>query len=378
MSNIKNLLTIAFALFAITANAVTDKIVIKNATVNPGGAAATVTVSLDGTQKYIGYQVEMLLPDGLEASDVAISADAAVPSAIYPSTSKPLTIPGFGTFTMYEYTHSISYSFNVDGNKTLKVSCISNYNEQFVGTSGELFTMKIKASAYAKPGVQDIKVKNCKFAVTSSYYDTFDEAISNAITVADNATASVNVAISEDVKWSTCILPFDAEIPAGFKAYACNETKESSLVLSPVSTMTAYTPYILYSENGCNETLTGTVSASNYPAGGTATAGYITGAVAQTTVNSGYVLQKQSDNVKFYKIDSTKPITVPAGKCWVNVPNASSKASFGIIIGSPTGIDGVQNDDNASAACYNIAGIKMAQPQKGQLYIVNGKKYIAK
>lgn len=358
----------------------TDKIVItcEAQNVNPGMAEYDyyVTVSLkDGSDFYTGYQMDIVLPEGLEV-DKDDEGNLFVEEP-FSESSESLFYPCYKNGRKWSYYHTISSSFGEAAKNTLRISCMSSTDGKVFKTkNGDLFSFCLRVNTMAKPGVVNMAMTDCKLIREDATYVRLHEATTDAITVTNSATANIN--ISKDVKWSTCILPFGvAEIPAGFKAYSCNSTRESSLVLNPVSTMAAYTPYILYSEAGCNETLTGTVNVSAYPAEGTATEGYITGAVAQTTVSSGYVLQKQDGEVKFYMIGNSTPISVPAGKCWVNVPNSMAKASFGITFGSPTGINSVQNDGSVSSACYNIVGMKVAKPQEGQIYIVNGKKHIA-
>ena len=187
--------------------------------------------------------------------------------------------------------------------------------------------------------------------------------------------------MSSNNKWSTCILPFDYTPASGtFKAYECKSTdsSNSNLVLTSVDEMKAYTPYILYSENGFSGTVSGTVDASKYPSDGIVTNGYIVGAIEKQTVTgtSNYVLQNHSGTIQFYTC-GTNNITVPAGKCYVSL--SSSAKGFGFSIeDSATGISELHSEaalQNDSEAAYNLAGQRVAANAKG-IVVKNGKKIL--
>jgi hypothetical protein len=86
-------------------------------------------------------------------------------------------------------------------------------------------------------------------------------------------------------------------------------------------------------------------------------------------------LAKKNGVVGFYKVATTSE--VPAWKIYLQIPAATAPApEFLAIEGNTTAIEAVKAVE-AKGEFFNIAGQRVAQPQKG-LYIVNGKKVIFK
>ncbi|MDO5526775.1 MAG: leucine-rich repeat protein [Prevotella sp.] len=189
---------------------------------------------------------------------------------------------------------------------------------------------------------------------------------------------TIPLTISTANKWSTCILPFDATLPAEVKAYSCYEKNEatSTLVLTEVASMEAYKPYILYAEEGYDGTLSGTVDPNKYPAEGYVAEGLICGAVEPQQITSGYVLQNLSEGMKFYNCNG-QTFTIPAGKCWL-MPFVNGAKSYCIAFkDNTTGINTVPSGMTNDNAYYSITGQKVGKNYKG-IVIINNKKHIKK
>lgn len=212
---------------------------------------------------------------------------------------------------------------------------------------------------------------------------TDDGIQSEDFAIADASTVSVDINITADNKWSTCVLLFDvAELPEGLRAFKSSELAEGSqsLVLEEVTAMEAYTPYILYAQEGYQGTLTGTVDLTDYVA--VASDGIaLKGAVEQQTITEGYILQNQGSGMKFHKILDSTEFTIPVGKCWLEVNSldvAVQSVSLKFKEGT-TGIEGVALDVevlNEADGIYTIDGKRVSDMQKGQIYVVGGKKTI--
>lgn len=387
----KILFSLLCCLMTIGASAVetTDYIKLSAATVNPGGDEVCITVSLVGSENYYtAYNMDIHLPVGMELTTdeeskykVAISQSSTEASAIYPSTSttSPITIPGVGTFnvTTYSYTHSLSSSYGVAGDRILRVACISQSNETFKATSGDLFTFYVKASSFTKPGAAQITIDGVALKVAGgSEYDPAAHVDEN-VTVSSDATASLTV--SSTNKWSTCILPFDVDLPTGVEAYTCSDKEvregKTFLKLNSASSIEAYTPYILYSENGYSGNVSGTVDATKYPASGIVTAGYLNGAIEAQSITEGYVLQNLSDGVKFYSCGGNT-FTIPAGKCWVTITSDTKALSFEY--DESAKIDCIADKTDNTDAIYNLSGQKVSTLQPNTIYVRSGKKFINK
>ena len=122
--------------------------------------------------------------------------------------------------------------------------------------------------------------------------------------------------------------------------------------------------------------MTGTVDAS-CPANGCITAGNLNGAIVPQTVKNGYVLQNQSEGVKFYAIGTGDSFVIPAGKCWMDIAGSSTKMFNFVIEDAETGIERVVNS-NVGAEIYTLDGRKAGKLVPGSLYIKEGRKFINK
>ena len=358
-----------------------DKVVISELTVEPGSSEVySFTVSLQGSDKmYTAYQLDLQFPEGLELAYTSAGKlrVSMVKPSLYPYSVEEEEGEDGEIVETKSYTHTLSCALN-EGN-TLRVATFSSANEVFTKTSGNLFKVYVKATPYLKPGDVEIKVKNIKFVTVDETKYLPEEFVSTAVKASTTSTLSLKV--SETNKFGTCILPFDYELPAdgSLEAYTCAEATADALVLTKADKIAAYTPYILYSETGFSATLSGTVDATQYPADGIVQSGYLVGTVVQTqlTEATSYVMQNQGSGVKFYQVDPASPFVLTAGKCYVELPEGTN--ALALRIGGTTSIDkGQLTIDNAPKAIYNVVGLRVETMQPGQIYIVNGRKVIAK
>lgn len=337
------------------------------------------TVSLVGEElSYTGYQFDIKLPAGMSVTST--DGDLDVLMANYDNGIYPYTTDRRGNKT---FTHSISKAM-VDGN-VLRVVCTSSESKDLTG-EGELFDVYIKASPYMKPGDVEIKIDNVILTHNEwSEEDGMNHAISykpsepcgGVIEGVSGECNNVPFNVSSTNKWSTFILPFDTVLPTGVTAYTCVEKADNKVYLSEAESMEAYTPYVLYSENGYSGTLSGTVDASKYPDNGfVCKDGLLYGAIVPQQVTEGYVLQNLSEGVKFYQIKEGDTFVIPAGKCWLN-PEASSAKSLSFEVIDPTGVEEVDTEIS-DASIYTLDGKKVVTPQPKSIYIKYGKKFISK
>ena len=179
--------------------------------------------------------------------------------------------------------------------------------------------------------------------------------------------------------WSTCVLPFDADIPAGVTAYTCQSVEDDAVYLSPVATLEAFIPYILSSETAISQNISGTIIPANYPEHGYVNdaANILHGALTEQSVSTGYVLQQSPEETKpkFYDMDGEQ-FTIPAGKCWMTVPAGNNAPSIRLVMGAPTGLKAASYLHDGQI--YNILGQPVSQPQPGQVYILNGQKFLSR
>lgn len=366
-------LLLLFSVCMMTAMAVnTDsKLTITNLELNPGGSSGYLYVGLEGTQIYSGYSMDIYLPDGIDvcldeenAYDVFYDDDD---SDIYPYSKK----------TGYSHDIKANVITSEDGQNILRILCVdATSNKEFEATTGRLFYAQLKANAYAKPGNYSATIKDIAL-VTQDGTKYVPEEATCTLTITSSATVSVG--ISSANMWSTCILPFDTDVPDGMIAYTTSSMTEIDgneyLVLTKANSIDAYTPYILYAENGFSSSLTGTVDASSYPSSGYVSTDLLNGAIVSQQINEGYVLQNlNSTGAKFYNTNGAN-FTIPAGKCWLTVPN--NVKSFGFVLEDETGIGQIRlKEDNQSKNIYTLEGTQVDHVKQGRVYIINGKKVL--
>lgn len=334
----------------------TDKFVISDLTVYPGGEEAEFTVSLEGSRIYTAYNLDIHLPEGMEINYYEGEPDVYRTGSLYPNRRG-------------EYQHTLDFTYGVVGPRWLRLACSSNTNADLLGKSGELFTVVVKVSPYMKPGEAKITIdgQNLTMRENAAKFVPYD--YEKTITVANTSKVKVNV--NAENMWSTCVLPFDAAVPSGVTAYSCTSTNGDNLVLSANETMSAYTPYILYAPSGYSGELSGEVDPSKYVK--VATAGLLSGAIIPQIVTDGYVLQNQGEGAMFYAVNGQR-FSIPEGRCWLSADVSLGKAFYSFTQ-ETTGVHSMyQTPDNN--VFYNLQGITISEPVAKGFYIKNGKKFI--
>ena len=180
--------------------------------------------------------------------------------------------------------------------------------------------------------------------------------------------------ITAENKYATVIVPFDAALPAGVKAYTADDVNDNEVVLTEATALKANTPYVVYAEEGATATLCGLGSAYT---DATYTAGLLTGAYAAFNAPVGsYVLQNQGGDVKFYVVEGEAK-AVAAGHAYLTAPTAGEVKALGFSAITTA----IQNLEVAKAAqngaIFNLNGQRVNTLQKG-INIVGGKKVLVK
>lgn len=330
---------------------------------NPGGDTETQYFAVniaDASMDYVAYQVDIVLPDGLELANYEGEPDIYIDdTTIYPTNRSK--VPYHSLAIKVNKDHIRVLCADIDGNRALKAK------------SGELFLVGVVASPYLKPDDVKVQLRNIILSDINSQGPEF-AAVEPASVGTASTTSTLTLKVSAGNKFSTAILPFDAELPAGLEAYSCASTDDENLVLTSQTSMTAFTPYILYAPNGYDGTLTGTVDAEKYAK--QVTDGYLTGTVVAHEVTGGeglYVLQNQGEGPMFYRVGDTS-FGIPAGKCWLTLP-ASAQGVASFQLHRPTGIETIPVSALDANAVYDLSGRRIAHPSKG-IYIVGGKKVV--
>lgn len=322
-------------------------------------------VCMKGSEMYYtSFQAEIQLPEGLK-----VSAKRGGAPNIELLSDSPVFNDDEG-FT----EHTLSTNFPETGNQTwVRLGCHSSGNYNMAQTSGPLFRVYVEKTEATWP-IGAVQYSGAKFIT--------DEAIGYAIAdrsdivLVKSGEVSLLLNVNSSNKWSTCVLPFSTSLPDGVEAYTCLKKENDKVYLASSSALEAYTPYILYSENGFAGTVTGTVTEANLPEDGfVCSDGLLNGAIVPQAISSGYVLQNLDEGVKFYNCDG-QTFNIPAGKCWLSADDAEARSiSFEIV--DPAGIDEITTVSTDNSV-YTLDGKKVVNPQPNTIYIIGGKKFIKK
>lgn len=338
-----------------------DYITVNEVTLVPGSTDTyQVEISLVGSQIYTAYQMDIEFPPGVE-----------------PVLMRDVYVKPFNTDDndLCSSSHTIGVSYGVVKERTLRMSCFSAQNAPFYGESGKLLYFKVKASPYLKPGDVVLNVTNLDFTTkeNSQKYSCKDQTL----TLHAKAESTATLSVSGSSHYGTCVLPFAVSpLPDGVKAYSAKGLDDSGqlVVLSEVTQLAAYTPYILYSTSGYSGSLSGTVDANKY--GEVVSDGLLCGAIAPQKKSAGYVLQDLGEGAKFYAMDGVE-FLIPEGKCWLEMPAAQASApQYGIQIGTTTAITAPTTSASAHGKIYTLDGKQVKAMQPGGIYVVNGKKVL--
>ena len=200
----------------------------------------------------------------------------------------------------------------------------------------------------------------------------------NVYTVPGHVTAK-NVNIARNIpagQWIGLCLPFDYDIPDGWdvrKLDHVNGSGESaSMVFASASSIEAGKPYIVKpTEAVTNITATNKAIATestNVTSGGVT----MVGNLCQTSIPQGSFYINTSSQLKKLTAASA---TLKGFRAYFTVDNIEVKALDFIFDDDATGIEGVQEVQEAQGAIYNLAGQRINKMQKG-INIINGKKIL--
>lgn len=363
-----------------------DYVTLGDLTVEPGkDEVYKLKVNLNGTQIYTAFEMDIELPSGLEP---VMEKDSK-------GDMRPKVLIWRGQGTIYPYTvdeetgdRDFSYilfaSYGVIGKNILRMA-VSVNGKDFTAKTGTLVTIYCKASPYLKPGVDDVHITKCHFTTNEKViidgkemrgqqYNCKDRT--ETITALAHSTATINVSAKN--QWGSCVVPFDIpELPSGLEVYTVTDRESGIAYLKQQTSILAYTPVLLYAENGFSGTYSGDVDETKYKE--VAQQDIIYGAIVPQTKNDGFVLQNLGEGVKLYAM-SGQTFEIPAGKCWVK-PTIYNGAKYMemVIDDGTTGIGSAECSNGAAQhepVYYSLDGKRVENPLPGKIYIVDGQKVL--
>lgn len=227
----------------------------------------------------------------------------------------------------------------------------------------------------------------------SIFTDTNIEKEDFALTLVEELSAEISIDAAD--KYATCVLMFDADLAntKGLTVYVPESyTTQDGLnyfvfKVFEEALLPAYTPCLLYAENGFEGTLTGKVKMDGY-AYNVAKGGYLYGALESQYITEGYVMVKLDgdEEVTFRNVEKyglAESIKIPAGKCWLQVPAVQATvSSFTCLFrgGDASNIDEVLLDKISvkDGVIYTLDGKRVSNIERGKIYVINGQKVIVK
>ena len=362
-----------------------DYVTLGDLTVEPGkDEVYQLTVNLHGTQIYTAFEMDIKLPSGLEPVMVKDSKGDMRPKVwLWMGENTVFSLiegPGYNI-----PSHTLIASYGAVGKNILRMSCYSGTVENFTATSGTLVTIYCKASPYLKPGKNDVHITKCHFITNEKVlidgkemrgqqYNCKDRT--ETITALAHSTATINVSAKN--QWGSCVVPFDIpELPSGLEAYTVTDRESGVAYLKPQTSIQAYTPVLLYAENGFSGTYSGDIDETKYKE--VAQQDIIYGAIVPQTKDNGFVLQNLGEGVKLYAM-SGQPFEIPAGKCWVEPTFTNGPQCMEMVIDDgTTGIDSAECSNGAAQhepVFYSLDGKRVENPLPGKIYIVDGQKVL--
>lgn len=364
-----------------------DYVTLGDLTVEPGkDEVYKLKVNLNGTQIYTAFEMDIELPSGLEpVMEKDSKGDMRPKVRLWKGTGTIFPFFEDEDEGIKDFSHSVIASYGAVDKNILRMACYSISGEDFTATSGTLVTIYCKASPYLKPGVNDVHITKCHFITNEKViidgkemrgqqYNCKDRT--EKINALAKSTATINVSAKN--KWGSCVVPFDIPVlPSGLEAYTVTDRQSGIAYLKPQTSIVAYTPVLLYAENGFSGTFSGDVDETKYKE--VAQQDIIYGAIVPQTKDNGFVLQNLGEGVKLYAM-SGQTFEIPAGKCWVEPTFTNGPQYMEMVIDDGTTGIGSAECSNGTAqhepVFYSLDGKRVENPLPGNIYIVDGQKVL--
>lgn len=279
-------------------------------------------------------------------------------------------------------THNISC--NMPDATTLKVMCSSTQNDDLYpddeggNPMDELFYIDLVADAQMVNGTYTVTTEGVVFAhndnnTVKGYEPDPLPSFQLTITGGQNALTVPYTLTSAGI--GTLCLPFAADVPNGLQVYTGTAVVGSQLQLARQTSIAAGVPLLVMGTAGTYQ-FQGVPSVSETEW----TEGVLSGTTAQRQLSEGYVLQTLSGVTGFYRVDSERPVTMPAYRAWLNYSDESEakmvRIDFTTAIGST-----VSGQSSTASDVYDMGGRKVADSRKAGLlqkgvYVVDGQKRV--
>ena len=345
------------------------------------GAKVTITCATEGATVY--YTTDGTTPTTSSAvynGAITVNSAMTIKAMATKSGNYINSSVATATFTIKAREIVAVPVFSIAGGEVeegtkVTITCATEGATVYYTTDGTTPTTSSEVYSGAITITEDVTIK--AMAAKSGYY-TNSAVVTRVFNVYVTVDRVINITAQN--KFGTCILPFAVQLPAGLEAYVCDEVNGDYIVLEPVSSIEANTPYILYAANGAEHTFNGRIVDENVDE---VTKGMLTGfALNSHKVTMGdncYVMQDKGKGVMFYNASGME-ITIPYNRCYLTLPANSNSGAYRLYRGA-TGVECIKDiaEGDSATEIYDITGRKVTNMTPGNVYIVNGKKvYIKK
>ena len=248
-------------------------------------------------------------------------------------------LPQAVTFTAVEgepNMYHLSYT-RADGNvvyvATGVTSGLGNSTAQIRPTTDPAKALKVKVVATDVEGVWNLYNTEANTNIGANGVTDqgfFTVANFNSMSLVEAKKNEVTLTIEAANPYATLVLPFDAALPEGLKAYTVaevNAEKSYLLTLSEATELKANTPYVVYAENGMTHTFSGYGNAYTDANGNEVAhpAGLLSGVYTETAAPAGTFVFDAAKRAFFAATAETK---VAPNAAYLTVADATETAYF--------------------------------------------------
>ena len=363
MERIVKLLCLLLALIGVQAMAQVQTLKVwgHDLTMTADGKTYThLTISESDVVNYTAFNMTIVVPEGISIAQITSGRLVVNDIQLNPDRNSG--------------AHTISC--NMTDKNTIKIIGYSTdlydlyHSDEEGNLVEELFTIGLVADSTMINGEYDIKIIDCKFVQKKGISSVCDNAISLKLTVQGGVESTVINYQIDATQFGTIILPFNATLPEGVRAFECTHVEDGIVKTNELKDIPANTPLLLNGPVG-EYTFTGLPDSSE----DSYCVGLLTGVLKDTEISNGYVLKVQNETLGFYPLQTAQPVVIPKYHCYLLSDQNLNSILLGDLI---TDIDKIGLDDDGNKMLYDIHGKKIATPNMRGVYVSNNKKIYVK
>ena len=345
-----------------------------NTPLNAPKENARYNIVVETTDDWGGHAATFIYDEENKAEDGYFNLQwLTEPSANYAQAFTFTASSELNTYTLSFVDHlgTTRYLATQKGAGYMDGENVSNRTDRLRITDDANKALKVQVIALNTDGLYQLK--NTEHGQCIGYttnHDLFTQTRNVSLKEAEKANVTLTLS---SAGWATLILPFNAELPEGVKAWSCAKANDDVLELVEAESIVANTPYLM---NGYESTHTfsgyGLADKDSY------TEGLFTGTYVDyaTTANSNtYVLQNKDGEVAFYLVGEGAQPTVKPYRIYMTYEAATGAPLFRINRVTTT-IEGTELDAQDKVLIYDLMGRRVNTMEKGGMYIINGKKVV--